>query len=152
MTSSDCLSDLLVHEQPMRLLSELISVDQNGACCIAEVKADLPFVDSSGNLPGWVGIELMAQTIAVWGGWQARNEHRDRNIGLLLGSRKYESNCETFSTCARLVVNADLVIRDGNMGVFQCTIADGAQVVAKAQVNAYMPDSSELQQVLERKS
>ena len=151
MANEYSLTDLLVHEPPMRLLSELVSVDRDGACCTTIVSGNLPFIDEEGNLPGWVGIELMAQTIAVWGGWQAHNEQRDASVGLLLGARKYETSYETFPADTHLSISVNLVIRDGNMGVFQCTISDNARVVARAQVNAFMPNDTELQQVLERK-
>lgn len=150
MTEHYRLQDLLAHESPMLLLTELVSVEEEGACCKALVTKENPFADENGNLPGWVGIELMAQTIAVWGGRLSIDEQRDSRIGFLLGTRKYESLVESFPLGAELVVTATLIIRDGSMGVFQCVISQEDKVVARSQVNAFMPNKKQLQAALER--
>ena len=150
MIEQSRLGNLLAHELPMLLLSSVVSVDEDGSCCEAIVVREMPFVDEHGDLPGWVGIELMAQTIAVWGGRHSENESHDINIGLLLGCRKYESQVEGFPAGARLIVTAEKVILDGNMGVFQCTIRLDDQTVANAQVNTYLPGKEELKQILKR--
>ena len=144
------LAELLAHEPPMLLLDTLVSVDAEGSCCELTVTEDMPFFDSRSGLPGWIGIELMAQTIAVWGGWQSKNEGRGVNLGLLLGSRKYESKVEGFAKDSRLTVDARKVIRDKNLGVFQCTISMGDAIVATAQVNTYLPCEDELNVILAR--
>ena len=150
MTEQPLLENLLTHKPPMLLLSAVVSVDEECSCCEAFVSRDMPFVDDNGDLPGWVGIELMAQTIAVWGGRHSENENRDVHIGLLLGSRKYESQMEVFPAGSNLIVNAEKIILDVNMGVFQCTISLNGKIVANAQVNTYLPGKEELQQILER--
>ncbi len=150
MTEQLRLENLLPHEPPMLLLSSVVSVDENGSCCEAYVARELPFVDDNGDLPGWVGIELMAQTIGVWGARHAENAGHDVNIGLLLGSRKYESQVGVFPAGSRLIVTAEKVLLDGNMGVFQCAIHLDDKIVANAQVNTYLPGKEELQQILER--
>ena len=144
------LAALLAHEPPMLLLDTLVSVDADGSCCEVTVTEDMPFFDSRSGLPGWVGIEMMAQTIAVWGGWQSKNEGRGVNLGLLLGSRKYESEVESFAKDSRLTIDARKVVRDGNLGVFQCTISTRNAIVATAQVNTYLPDEDELNVILAR--
>lgn len=133
----------------MLLLSTVLAVDEEQACCEAVVSPGMPFLDQDGNLPGWLGIELMAQTVAAWGGRQARSEHRDVDIGLLLGSRKYHAALDVFPAGARLIVHARKIVRDGNMGAFHCTISIAGNIVAEAQLNTYMPDRKELQQILE---
>lgn len=145
------LENLLPHRPPMLLLSGVLSVDEEGARCEAVVSKDMPFADRQGNLPGWVGIELMAQTIAVWGGRNAQSEGRPVDIGLLLGSRKYTSKLNAFPCGARLIIAAEKIIRDGNMGVFHCTISFNQCTVAEAQLSTYLPPADELQQILERR-
>ena len=144
------LAELLAHEPPMLLLDTLVSVDADCACCEVTVTEDLPFFDPQRGLPGWVGIELMAQTIAVWGGWQSKNEGLGVSLGLLLGSRKYESKVESFAKDSRLTIYARKVIRDKNLGVFQCTISMGDAIVATAQVSTYLPCEDELNVILAR--
>jgi predicted hotdog family 3-hydroxylacyl-ACP dehydratase len=151
MTEHRRLQDLLAHEPPMLLLTDLVYVEEGEVCCKTLVAKETPFVDENGNLPGWVGIELMAQTIAVWGGRLSNVEQRDSRIGFLLGTRKYVSLVESFPVGAELVVTATLVVRDGSMGVFQCVIVLEDNVVAKAQVNAFMPKKKQLLAALERK-
>jgi predicted hotdog family 3-hydroxylacyl-ACP dehydratase len=135
----------------MLLLSKVLAVDEERVCCEAVVSPGMPLLDEKGNLPGWVGIELMAQTVAAWGGRQARSEDREVGIGLLLGSRKYHATLHTFPAGARLIIDAKKIVRDGNMGVFHCTISLDGSTVAEAQLNTYMPDNQELQEILGRR-
>lgn len=143
-------AELIAHEPPMLLLDTLVSVDVDGSCCELTVTEDMPFFEPSIGLPAWIGIELMAQTIAVWGGWQSRNEGRGINLGLLLGSRKYESKVEGFANGSCLTIDAKKVVRDKNLGVFKCTISMGGVIVATAQVNTYLPCDDELNVILAR--
>ncbi len=150
MHSKPVLETLLPHRPPMLLLTTVLSVDEERACCEAAVSEEMPFIDRQGNLPGWVGIELMAQTIAVWGGQHAKSENRAVGVGMLLGCRKYISKVSDFPAGARLIINAEKIIQDGNMGVFHCTISCSECTVAEAQLSTYLPDAVELKQILER--
>ena len=148
--SKQALHELLAHRPPMLLLDTLVSVDADGSCCEMTVSQSTPFLNEDSSLPGWIGIELMAQAIAVWGGWQSKNENRDVNIGMLLGSRKYESQVKAFPQNSRLIVKVTKIIRDGNLGVFDCSISLNEKVVSKAQVSTYLPDEDDLKTILER--
>ena len=150
MTLKPLLENLLPHKPPMLFLDSILFVDAERSSCTAIVSKGMPFLDDNGNLPSWVGIELMAQTIAVWGGHYSKSISRDADIGLLLGSRKYITELDVFPFGVHMIVNAEKIIQDGNMGVFQCSIHLDDKTVASAQVSTYLPDKEELMKILER--
>jgi predicted hotdog family 3-hydroxylacyl-ACP dehydratase len=52
------------HTGTMVLLDQIEYWDETGLQASVTIRADAPFADVSG-VPAWVGIELMAQTIAA---------------------------------------------------------------------------------------
>ena len=70
-SSLPAIETLLPHQAPMLLLDRLCAADAQQARCETRIGArHALLLDGEGNLPGWVGIELMAQTIAAWAGMQ----------------------------------------------------------------------------------
>jgi predicted hotdog family 3-hydroxylacyl-ACP dehydratase len=62
------------------------------------------------------------------------------SVGLLLGSRRYESEVEWFALGSDLVIRADLQLRDDNdLVAFQCAIHANDRLLARGDVKAYRP-------------
>lgn len=87
------LTDLLPHRPPMLLLREILTHDDARTVCLARfTSADAALLrDADNTLPATLGLELIAQTMAVHDGLRRRAENRPRATrGLLLGSRRFE--------------------------------------------------------------
>jgi predicted hotdog family 3-hydroxylacyl-ACP dehydratase len=105
-------------------------------------------LDGEGSLPGWVGIELMAQTIAAWAGMQGRLRGEPVRIGMLLGTRKYRCQPTSFAAGALLTIEASCLLQDGGMASFECRILQDGRECATARLSTYQPAPGELSDLL----
>jgi predicted hotdog family 3-hydroxylacyl-ACP dehydratase len=81
--------------------------------------------DGVTGVPSWVGVEYMAQTACAYSGVYQLRAGKQPGISLLLGTRSYKANLPVFPLGARLIVSAQLLVRDDdNLAVFQCSIRD----------------------------
>lgn len=138
------LADLLPHAGDMILIDEVLSFDEEQIHTRLTVTPGGLFNDADGHMPAWVGIELMAQSIAAYAGCQARTRGEPVALGFLLGSRKFECNVEHFPAGSELTIHALRSLQDDNgMGVFECRLTapaiEGPAIEAFARLNVYCP-------------
>ncbi|XYI36465.1 Beta-hydroxyacyl-ACP dehydratase [Cupriavidus oxalaticus] len=133
------VADVVPHGGAMLLLDALLHADDNGCTARATVRPAQLFVDAAG-MPGWVGIEYMAQAIAAWAGVRDRRAGRPPGIGFLLGSRRYECDVPAFPLGSELtvVVQAELT-GDNGLGQFACRLSLDGRDVARANVSVFQP-------------
>lgn len=137
------LADVMPHAAPMILLSDIADFNENYCCALVNINANSFFYEKTNGVPSYVGIEYMAQTIAAWVGIQGRQQGRAPKIGFLLGTRKYNAQVYFFKNESCLYIRAELVYREGPLGVFKCEIECENELLATANVNVYQPDSPE---------
>lgn len=148
-SSLPAIETLLPHQAPMLLLDRLCAADAQQARCETRIGArHTLLLDSEGNLPGWVGIELMAQTIAAWAGMQGRLRGEPVRIGMLLGSRKYRCLHPAFAAGSLLTIEACCLLQDGGMASFDCRILLEGEECAQARLSTYQPSPGELSDLL----
>lgn len=134
----------LPHGPGMNLLDEVVAHDTDSATCALTIHTASRFFEPGRGVPGWVGIEYMAQCVGVWVGIQRLQAGKPIAIGLLLGTRSYECSRDHFPEGQRLLVRSELLVRDGEgVGVFACELGDGETVWARADVKAFQPDHIE---------
>lgn len=133
------ISELIPHRAPMQLVDRLLEDDAELVRVEATVKPGGLFVTDEG-MPAWVGIELMAQTVASWAGLRSLEAKQPVRLGFLLGTRRYDCTRPFFPVGARLEIEArqELVAENG-LAVFVCRIFLEGEVVATAQLNAFQP-------------
>jgi predicted hotdog family 3-hydroxylacyl-ACP dehydratase len=140
MTKTMSIADVLPHQGRLLLLDELAEHGPEHVCCLVHIRGDTLFNDGVHGVPAWVGIEYMAQTICAFSGVEEFVEGNRPSIGLLLGSRRYQSEVEWFAPGSTLRVRAELLLRDENdLVAFQCTIHQGERLLARGDVKAYRP-------------
>ena len=143
------IASLVPHAAPMLLLERLCAATATTARCEVRVGEALAlFLDADGALPGWVGIELMAQTIAAWAGMQGRLRGEPVRIGMLLGTRKYRCQPTSFAAGALLTIEASCLLQDGGMASFECRILQDGRECATARLSTYQPAPGELSDLL----
>lgn len=127
------------HRGAMRLIDRVVSVDADHAVAEVDVPFDGLFV-REGEVPSWVGIEYMAQTVSAWAGARARTQGGPPRPGLLLGSRHYEVRRGGFPCGARLRIEARCELMGANgLGQFDCRIQmDGAEL-ATGRISVFDP-------------
>lgn len=137
------LDAYLPHCGPMRVIDTLIDVNDVVAITQCTVREDHIFYDATvGGIPAWFGIELMAQTVAVFAGFQ--NPSPAPAIGLLLSVRQFSSTQACYPLGTTLMLKATKSYLDANVGVFDTEIYDQEQCIAVARLNTYQPDPNEL--------
>jgi predicted hotdog family 3-hydroxylacyl-ACP dehydratase len=106
------------------------------------------FLRDDGALPGWVGIELMAQTVAAWSGYQGHLRQEEPQIGLLLGARKYQCHLARLPAGSLLTIDCEQLLQDGALASFQCYLRCDGELVAEARLSTIQPDAEQLETLL----
>ena len=123
MTSA--LHHLLPHRPPMLLLD---GVDGEGAH--VRVDPGAWYADAEGAMPGWIGLEVMAQAVAAHQG--GKRDGGAPRSGYLVGTRAYTS-APSFPAGALLRVRVRLAEEDeSGLCAFDCAILLHNAVVATA--------------------
>lgn len=134
------IPQVLPHEGRMRLLDELLSHDETGVSVALTVRPDSLLCDGINGVPAWIGMEYMAQAACAYSGVGDRRQGMAPRLCILLGTRSYQAQVPVFPLGARLVVTAQLVMRDDNdLAVFQCRILHGAVELASGDIKAIRP-------------
>ncbi|KTC22917.1 3-hydroxylacyl-ACP dehydratase [Pseudomonas marginalis ICMP 9505] len=133
------LAELLPHAGDMILIDQVLSFDEEQVHTRAIVTPGGLFNRPDGSLPAWVGIELMAQSVAAYAGCHARQKGQAVELGFLLGTRKFVCNVAHFPAGAELRIHGLRSLEDDNgMGVFECHLT-GVGIQASARLNVFRP-------------
>ncbi|MGE1154739.1 hotdog family protein [Pseudomonas sp. MAFF 730085] len=133
------LAELLPHAGDMILIDQVLSFDEEQVHTRATVTPGGLFNRPDGSLPAWVGIELMAQSVAAYAGCHARQKGQAVELGFLLGTRKFVCNVAHFPAGAELRIHGLRSLEDDNgMGVFECHLT-GVGIQASARLNVFRP-------------
>ena len=142
MTIQPPIEALLQHRGSMLLLEEVLDFSDDTALCRAVPAVATWYARADGAMPAWIGIELMAQTIAVHAALLVRRLGKPPRPGVLLGTRAYRASTAAFTGGQPLYVTAHQSYRDeAGLGAYDCTLADEVgQVLATATVTVFEPD------------
>jgi predicted hotdog family 3-hydroxylacyl-ACP dehydratase len=128
----------------MILIDEILDGGDGWVAAAVRVGEDTLFYQPGLGVPAWVGIEYMAQTVALYSGICAKQSGKDIRLGFLLGTRRYHTATNFFRLGCLLKISVHEVWQDGNMAVFDCQICyhEDAQPVAEARLNVFSPEDS----------
>ena len=149
------IAELLPHGPGFLLLDALLDYGHDHARCLVEIGPQSLFFEPGRGVPGWVGIEYMAQAIGAYAGIVRRQAGLPVEIGLLLGSRRYTCPQPYFAAGTRLEVAAEQLVRDASgVAVFACSVHDGERELGRAEIKAFQPDDIRdyLQKMMENRS
>jgi predicted hotdog family 3-hydroxylacyl-ACP dehydratase len=132
----------------MALLDEVVEVSEEKLLARLRVRADGIF-DRNGRVPAYVGIEYMAQAVAAFSGYHARQAGEEVKLGFLLGTRKFHSNIDNYHCGDQLTVEIERLMQsDNGMATFQCHL-NGEGIEQSARLNVYQPKN--IQEYLQEK-
>ena len=133
--------ELMSHRKNALLLDEILHVDAGRLEARLVVRPGTSFSDSSGNLPAWVGPEVMAQAISALSGWRSlRARGHLPGIGLLLGIRSYAAPAGDFLCGEILDVEVIESSEDEEgMAVFDGRIRRSGEVLATGTLTVFQP-------------
>ena len=139
------VSELVPHDPPMVLLDRVLAFEESTLVAEVTIRSDSMFCDGEG-VPGWVGLEYMAQAVAAHAGLQARQRGEPPVIGYLLGTRSYSCEAETFPVGEKLTVYVESLFVEMALGAFACRI-EADKPLAKATVNVYQPEDDSMEDI-----
>jgi predicted hotdog family 3-hydroxylacyl-ACP dehydratase len=129
---------IVPHAAPMILLDKVLEYDDTRLRADVTIAAQSMFCDGQA-VPGYVGLEYMAQACGAHVGAMARDCGLPVRVGYLLGTRQYKIHQPRFAVGDRLIVSVALVYRDDEMGSFDCRIEIGGRCAGEARLNVYQP-------------
>lgn len=135
---------LLPHGPPMDLLDQMEDIGPAHVRCTIALRPGMPYAEPGGDLPAWMGLELMAQAVAAWKTHQARAGQAPPEIGFLVAVREFTAHVPRFPCGATLEVRVRQTVNFGRMGQLEGTIHGGGALLAKATFSAYLPTPEEL--------
>lgn len=146
----DALNEYLPHRAPMILLDRIISLNEEEAITEVNIRPDSEFCDGVA-VGGWVGIEYMAQTVGVLGGYLSRQKGEAIKTGLLLGARHYQCHCPVFLSGSVLRITARIELQAANgLWSFHCMIHDEKTATLLAQANLKVYQVDDINQIRQR--
>ena len=138
------IEDVISHRGNMLLLDRLLAIDSELCRTEYTPQADSWYADEDGNMPAWIGIELMAQTVAAYVGMQKQLAGLPPKQGVLLGTRNYKTDAPFYTAGETLHMEARVsFMGDSGLGAFECSICragDQQEVLATAMLKVYEPD------------
>jgi predicted hotdog family 3-hydroxylacyl-ACP dehydratase len=139
------IEELIPHRGTMLLLDKVMEFEEKRALGECVPARNAWYSDESGNMPAWIGIELMAQTVAAHVALLKRMKGLPPKMGILLGTRKYHSEAGSFIAGVNLKIRVvQLFMDSGGMGAYECSIASGETIRATALLKVFEPESVEL--------
>ena len=124
------VEQVLPHSGQMVLLDRVIDYDESSVVSEVDVDSLTLFMTPSG-LPAYVGIEVMAQSIAAWSGLIRRTKNQSPKPGFLLGTRKYECQLPYFPKGSTLRVHAAEIINNEGLATFACRLQYGGNSMSQ---------------------
>ena len=140
MTIWPPLTDILAHRPPLLLLTRIVDASAETLDAEYQLEPDAWYADAQGNMPCWIGVEVMAQGVAAYVGLEGWQHGRPFRQGVLLGTRAYVTNLATFAQGVPLHVHVVMQFRDeGGLGAFACELSQAGKVVASAILKVFEP-------------
>lgn len=134
--------DLVPHSADMSLLDKVLAADEETLTAKLRVRDDGIF-SRDGRVPAYVGIEYMAQAVAAFSGYHAKLRGEEVRLGFLLGTRKFNSNIDSYQCGDELTIEVERLLQaDNGMATFECRVS-GAGAQQSARLNVYQPENIE---------
>lgn len=133
------VEELVPHRGPMSLLDTIEDYGADWLRARVTPRAEAAFATPLG-VPGWVGIEYMAQAASAFGGIEQVQRGERPSIGLLIGARYYRCMLDHFPFDTPLAIHVQIAMRDAqDFAAYDCRIDLGGRAIAECTLKAYRP-------------
>ncbi len=128
----------------MVLIDRILKADDNQVLTELTIMPSSLFQDEHGNVPSWIGIEYMAQTIAAFAGVKHAQKKEPIKYGFLVGTRTYEAFVDCFEQGKTYLIEATQLFIDSGLGSFECSIKEKLtrHECCYAKINVYEPENT----------
>lgn len=122
----------------MLLVDKLLEIGPKYAVCEWTIKPGDAFWVSGLGVPAYIGIEYMAQCVAVHAGACEKAQGFPPPVGMLLGTRHAKLKTAYFEEGRTYQGRCDELIRGaGGVAAFVCNITCEGQVIAEAHLSVW---------------
>jgi len=135
------IEDLIPHRDRMRLIGEMMAVDDDRAVTLSTVTEEWPLY-RDGSVDALVTIELVAQTAALLEGWKRLTSGRGGASGWLVGIKRADFRLPRIPLHATLTTEARRDYAMESYAVFEGTVRVGTEVVAVVSIQAFRPEEN----------
>lgn len=136
------IEDVLPHRGNMLLIDRLIAFNNESTVAEYVPRCNAWYADVEGNMPAWIGIELMAQTIAAHVGSLKRLEGKPQKNGVLVGTRRYTSKKPSFTSEVPMRIRVTMTYQDpSGLAAYDCAITCDDAILAEATLKVFEPDN-----------
>ena len=132
---------LIPHRDRMRLIGEVVAVDDDRAVTSSAVTEDWPLY-RGGSVDALVTIELVAQTAALMEGWKRLKSGRGGTSGWLVGIKAADFRLPRIPLHAALITEARKDYAMESYAVFGGTVRMGTEVVAVVSIQAFRSEEN----------
>jgi predicted hotdog family 3-hydroxylacyl-ACP dehydratase len=128
------MQELLPHRPPMLLLDQALGMEGEWFSARVGIRPGIPFF-ADGEVPAWVGLEYMAQTVGAYNGALGIARGGSPRPGMLLGTRAYTAAVPAFRDGLELEVRVRIdIFQDGGVSSVDCRIMAAGGELAQAQI------------------
>jgi predicted hotdog family 3-hydroxylacyl-ACP dehydratase len=137
------VGELIPHARGMLLLARVLEHGPEHAVCTAMPVASELFRDAAGQVPAWVGLEYLAQCVAVYGALAARAEGRPPRMGPFIGGRRLALRVSHFEPEQVLRVTVRHLRGERGLIAFQGLIQAGEkeEPLVEGRLHVYSTDA-----------
>jgi len=133
------VAELVPHRGRMSLLDAIVEYGEDWLRASVTPAPGAAFATAHG-MPGWVGIEYMAQAASAFGGIEQVQRGESPSIGLLIGARYYRCMQDHFAFGTTLGVLVKIAMRDSeDFAAYDCRLDIGGREIAECTLKAYRP-------------
>lgn len=132
---------MIPHRDRMRLIDEVVEVDDEKAVTAATVKEDWPLY-RDGFVDILVTIELVAQTAALLEGWKRLQSGLGGASGWLVGIKTADFRCPRLLVPAILITEVRQSYALEGYAVFSGTVRMGEEIVATLSIQTFRPEDA----------
>lgn len=139
------LDEMILHKPPMRLIDDILCIDENFAHCTAKISQEHLFYQAEiDGVYAWIGIEMMAQTAAayVYGISAGKEDQNAAKIAFLTSVRQFNAEVDYYPCGSALTVIARKNLLEDSYAVFDCEIWQEQRKIATAKISAYQPKTA----------
>ena len=133
------IEDFIPHREPIRIISEVIEINEESGITGAVVKSSWPLYDGNG-VNSLVLIEAIAQTAALIEGYKKKKQGKGGVKGWLVGIKSAEFKQASIPVDTRVVIAVKSLYSFDNYGVIEGTVKSGEDVLAVAVLQALRMD------------
>jgi predicted hotdog family 3-hydroxylacyl-ACP dehydratase len=138
-------AEFVLHREPMLLLDQLVRIGPEFASCEWLVREENVCLVPNVGVPAYIGVEYMAQCVAVHAGARERICGFPPPLGLLLGTRHYKARIQYFDVGTNYSVECDELARSmEGMGSFDCRILLNGQTIVEGRLVVLQKRQTEL--------